>query len=68
MAALVQATRLDAQFLLVGDGEPRSAVETEIERLGLSGDVHLAGWALPDEFDIHAMVRRQEREYEPVLG
>jgi glycosyltransferase involved in cell wall biosynthesis len=44
MAALVHATRPDAQFLLVGDGELRSAVEAENERLGLSGVVHLAGW------------------------
>ncbi|MBM4133219.1 MAG: glycosyltransferase family 4 protein [Nitrospira sp.] len=156
MAALVHATRPDAQFLLVGDGELRSAVEAEIVGLGLSGGVHLAGWrrdipeimrcldllvltsrweglprvylealasgvpvvgtgvdgaaevvqdgvngylvepgdvrrlaervlsllnrpeeavrmgqagrALSDEFDIHEMVRQQEREYERVLG
>ncbi len=155
MAALVHGAKPDTQFLLVGDGELRSAVETEIARLSLSGGVHLAGWrrdipevmrcldllvltsrweglprvylealasgvpvvgtavdgaaevvrdgvngylvepgdvrslaervlslltrpeeaarmgraglALPDEFDIHEMVRRQEREYERAL-
>lgn len=156
MAGLVYGAKPDTQFLLVGDGELRSAIEAEVARLGLAGVVHLAGWrrdipevmrcldllvltsrweglprvylealasgvpvigtavdgaaeavqdgvngylvgpgdlrslaervlslltrpeeaarmgqaglALPDEFDIHEMVRRQEREYERVLG
>ncbi|MDE3241912.1 MAG: glycosyltransferase family 4 protein [Nitrospirota bacterium] len=50
MAALVQEGRPDAQFLLVGDGELRSAVEAEIAKLGLAGSVHVAGWRrdIPD--------------------
>ncbi len=44
MAALVHGARPDAQFLLVGDGELRGAIEAEIARCGLSGVVHLAGW------------------------
>ena len=44
MAALVHGARPDAQFLLVGDGDLRSAIEGEIERCGLSGAVRLAGW------------------------
>ncbi len=44
MAALVRDSRPDARFLLVGDGELRPAVESEVGRLGLSGRFHLTGW------------------------
>ncbi|TAJ08523.1 MAG: glycosyltransferase family 1 protein [Nitrospirae bacterium] len=44
MAALVHGARSDAQFLLIGDGELRSAIEAEIKQRGLAGVVHLAGW------------------------
>jgi glycosyltransferase involved in cell wall biosynthesis len=33
-----------AHFLLVGDGELREAVETEVARLGLEARFHLLGW------------------------
>jgi glycosyltransferase involved in cell wall biosynthesis len=44
IAAAVSRYRPDAQFLMVGDGELRHPVETEIGRLGLTGVVKLAGW------------------------
>lgn len=44
MAALVHGARPDAQFLLIGDGELRGAIEAEIAQGGLSRVVHLAGW------------------------
>jgi len=44
MAALVRERRPDARFLLVGDGVLRTAVESEVGRLGLTGRVHLTGW------------------------
>jgi glycosyltransferase involved in cell wall biosynthesis len=44
MAALVRERRPDARFLLVGGGVLRPAVESEVERLGLSGRFHLTGW------------------------
>jgi len=44
MAALVREGRPDARFLLVGDGELRPAVESEVGRLGLTGRFHLTGW------------------------
>lgn len=43
-AALVAKHHPDVRFLLVGDGERRSAVEAEIRRLGLEQRVVLAGW------------------------
>lgn len=44
MAERVHQARPDVQFLLVGDGELRGAVEAEVGRLGLSSVVRLAGW------------------------
>lgn len=44
MACLVAATHPDVQFLLVGDGELRGAVEAEIKQSGLTDRVFLAGW------------------------
>jgi glycosyltransferase involved in cell wall biosynthesis len=34
----------DAHFLLAGDGELRSALETELQSLNLAGRFHLLGW------------------------
>jgi glycosyltransferase involved in cell wall biosynthesis len=44
MAALVGRVRPDAQFLFVGDGELRGAMEAEVARQGLGRAVHLLGW------------------------
>jgi len=44
VAAKVAAKKPDTQFLFVGDGELRGAVEAEIEQLGLVKSVRLAGW------------------------
>lgn len=44
MAELVHRARPDAQFLLVGDGELRGAIEADCARLGLSAVVRLTGW------------------------
>ena len=44
MADLVHRIRPDVQFLLVGDGELREAVEAEREERGLSTVLRLAGW------------------------
>lgn len=44
VAALVCQTMQDVQFLFVGDGELREAMEAEVERLGLGQVVHLLGW------------------------
>ncbi len=44
MAGLIHHRYPDAQFVLVGDGELRPAVEAEITSLGLSSVFHLVGW------------------------
>lgn len=44
VAELVHRIRPDTQFLLVGDGELREAVQAERARLGLSSVLHLTGW------------------------
>jgi glycosyltransferase involved in cell wall biosynthesis len=44
VAAKVAARKPAAQFLFVGDGELRGAMETEIARLGLDQSFRLAGW------------------------
>lgn len=44
VAAKVAAKKPDTQFLFVGDGELRNAMEEEITRLGLAKSVRLAGW------------------------
>jgi glycosyltransferase involved in cell wall biosynthesis len=44
VAAQVAARKPDTQFLFVGDGELRGAVEAEIARFGLAQSVRLAGW------------------------
>jgi len=44
VAALVRQTNPDAQFVMVGDGELRPAVERERTRLGLNQLLHLLGW------------------------
>jgi glycosyltransferase involved in cell wall biosynthesis len=44
VAARVREARPDVQYLLVGDGELRAAVEREVSRRGLSRNFVLAGW------------------------
>ena len=44
VAAKVAAKRPDTQFLFVGDGELREAMEAEIARLDLAKSFRLAGW------------------------
>ncbi|HZS12242.1 MAG TPA: glycosyltransferase family 4 protein [Nitrospirales bacterium] len=44
VARAVQEARPDAQFVYVGDGPLRRAVEQEIVRLGPAGLVRLVGW------------------------
>jgi glycosyltransferase involved in cell wall biosynthesis len=44
LAALVRRARPDVQFLLVGDGELRGAVDAEARRLGLGVSFRLLGW------------------------
>ncbi len=44
VAAKVAAKRPDTQFLFVGDGELRGAMEAEIARLDLAKSFRLAGW------------------------
>lgn len=44
VAALVHKARPNTQFLLVGDGELREAIEAEVRRLGLSDTFFLTGW------------------------
>ncbi len=44
VAAKVAAKRPDTQFLFVGDGELRGAMEAEITRLDLAKSFRLAGW------------------------
>jgi glycosyltransferase involved in cell wall biosynthesis len=44
VAARVAARRPEAQFLFVGDGELREAMEAEIARLDLAKSFRLAGW------------------------
>lgn len=44
VADSVRRRRPDAQFLMVGDGALRPAIEAEVHRLDLSGALRLAGW------------------------
>jgi glycosyltransferase involved in cell wall biosynthesis len=44
MAEIVSRSRPDAQFLLVGDGELRGAIEAKCDELGVSKVVRLVGW------------------------
>jgi len=44
VAAAVRRHRPDAQFVMVGDGELRAAVERARASLGLTGALHLLGW------------------------
>jgi glycosyltransferase involved in cell wall biosynthesis len=44
VAAKVAGKKPETQFLFVGDGELRKAMETEIARLGLTKSFRLAGW------------------------
>lgn len=44
VAARVVRYRPDARFLMVGDGDLRTAIEQEIERLSLSSAFVLTGW------------------------
>ncbi|HEX5647778.1 MAG TPA: glycosyltransferase family 4 protein [Nitrospira sp.] len=44
VAAKICQRRQDVQFVLVGDGELRQAIEKEICRLGLTHSVTLTGW------------------------
>ena len=43
-AARVAAVRLDARFLVAGDGELRGEVEDRVAAAGLTGRFHLLGW------------------------
>lgn len=43
-AVLVRKAKPNTQFLLVGDGELREAIEAEVRRLGLSDAFSLTGW------------------------
>jgi glycosyltransferase involved in cell wall biosynthesis len=43
-AVLVRKARPDSHFALVGDGEERSLLEQECQRLGLFDAVHFCGW------------------------
>jgi glycosyltransferase involved in cell wall biosynthesis len=43
-ASLVAQSWPDTYFVLVGDGPLREALSARIRELGLSGQVHLAGW------------------------
>jgi glycosyltransferase involved in cell wall biosynthesis len=53
VAARVAAKQPDAQFLFVGDGELRDAMEAEIARLDLAKSFRLAGWRR----DVPALMR-----------
>ncbi|HEX4969228.1 MAG TPA: glycosyltransferase family 4 protein [Nitrospiraceae bacterium] len=44
VASRVCQQRADAHFVMVGDGELRHAVESEIRRLGLTQSITLTGW------------------------
>ncbi len=44
VAAAVSRLRSQVQFVMVGDGELRAAVEKEIRRFGMSDSIVLAGW------------------------
>lgn len=44
VAARVLARKPETQFLFVGDGELRAAMEAEIARLGLGRSLRLVGW------------------------
>lgn len=48
LAALRDAGR-HVRLTLIGDGALRPQIEAQIARLGLAGQVHLAGWRRPDE-------------------
>ena len=48
VAGVVHRLRPDVQFLLVGDGELRGAVEAELDRLGLREAVRMLGWRRDD--------------------
>jgi glycosyltransferase involved in cell wall biosynthesis len=65
VAARVRARRPDAQFLLVGDGELRGAVEQEVAARNLEGCFRLAGWRrdipeLMKSLDVFVLTSRWE--------
>lgn len=43
-AVLVRHARPDVHFALVGDGQERSLLQSEVRRLALEGAVHFLGW------------------------
>jgi L-malate glycosyltransferase len=43
-AALVEGTKPGVHWILVGDGELRSELESQARRLGLASRVHFTGW------------------------
>ena len=43
-AALVEGTKPGVHWILVGDGEIRSELESQARRLGLASSVHFTGW------------------------
>jgi glycosyltransferase involved in cell wall biosynthesis len=68
-ASAVRAAGLKAKFVIVGDGELRSALETEAHNLGLNGDVYFTGWRrdLPEVYaDLDVLVNTSLNEGTPV--
>jgi glycosyltransferase involved in cell wall biosynthesis len=68
-AVLVRAARPDARFALVGDGEERSALERESQRLGLDGVLSFHGWRRDLEAvyaDLDVVVNSSRNEGTPV--
>ena len=70
--AALRASGLDAELVLLGDGEMRPEVEASIERLWLGGAVRLAGWATNEQVaeamvDSRAVVMASFAEGLPVV-
>jgi len=68
-AALLHEGRPEIRFALVGDGEERSALEREAQRLGLSGVVAFLGWRRDMEAvygDLDVVVNSSRNEGTPV--
>jgi glycosyltransferase involved in cell wall biosynthesis len=67
--ARVRQVRSDIQFVLVGDGEERTALEELVHILGLEAAVHFTGWRqdLPQIYaDLDAAVISSDNEGTPV--
>ncbi len=64
-AEVVSRQRSDVHFIIVGDGECRTAITTQIETAGLADRIHLTGWRrdLPTiyaDLDLLALTSRNE--------